>query len=569
MIRFRALVPILALACVTLACRPTAEGGLPEAGEPLAIPTDDRAGAGLAASPGARPAGAAPRVRVVPGATPEPAPPGMVVEPSEVDPEVFPAGEGLVTLEAPAEWRGANNLHLQLVMPNAEDPDADAVHETVAVDVELRKDGILRDPVVLRTRVDGERLAAGQVALLLANLKDESYELVVRAIDRADKTIGEAERDFGLDDGRSAPYLVRLPAARGDFKIDEASRPYLQAGTPTSMTIMWTSARSITPAITVSDAAGAEVVAREEAAGTRHRFVLEGLEPGAAYRWTAREDGGAIASGTFHTNAGPEVRRLRFAAFGDSGRGTRAQFEVARRIAAWKPEFALVAGDVVYPNGEAKHYEPRFLAPYHELIKGAVFYPSLGNHDYRTNKAQPYLDFFEVPRAAEGDTERYYTFRWGHAEFFALDSNQDYGPASPQTRWFEKALAASEATWKVAFFHHPPYSGGTHGSTMKLREAWEPIFEKHDVQLVVSGHDHHYERMKPQEAYVKDGVPTHHVLTGGGGAGLRSVTPQAFTAHAASRHHFVGVTIDDRTLAYEAIDNRGTVFDRFSYTLPE
>ena len=558
-------IPVLALAALALACRPTYKAQVPPEGDVLAPPP----AASAAPAPAPLRTPSPPRVRVVPGSTPEPAPPGMVVEPPEADPEEMPPGEGLVTLEAPAEWRGENDVHLQVLMPNADDPDASGASEAVAVEVELRKDGVFRDPVVVRGEVTGERLAAGQVGVLLAGLKDEDYELVVRALDGAGGVLDEAERDFALSSATAAPYLVRFPASGKGFAIDEASRPYVQQPAPGAMAVMWTSGKAAKGGLVVTDADGAPVAEREGPAGLRHAFTLSDLVPGRRYRWTAREDGGAVGSGTFQANPGPDMKKIRFAAYGDCGRGTRAQFEVARRMAAWKPAFAIVAGDVVYPNGEARHYGPRFLAPYHQMMREAVIYPALGNHDYRSGDGQPLLDFFEVPRAKPADTERYYAFTWGHLQVFALDTNQDLEPGSPQTTWLAKALAASQATWKVAFFHHPPYSSGEHGSSMHVREAWEPLFERHDVQLVVSGHDHHYERMVPQEAFVKDGVPTQHVLTGGGGAGLRSVERADFTAFATARHHFVGVTIDDRTLSLEAIDNRGAVFDRWRYELPE
>jgi hypothetical protein len=561
--RLPALLAVLALA----ACRPGAI--LP----PDRTPADGGATPGMPAGPAATPGAAgrppAPRVRVVPGVTPEPAPPGAVVEGPEADPEEIAPGEDVVTLEAPAAYRGPNDLGLQVVLPHADDPSRAATTEAVAVELELREDTLVRDPVVVRTRLEGPRLASGRVPVVVAGLRDDKYELVVRSFDRSGAALGGAERDFGLEGGIVAPYVVRLPASRGDYDIDEAPQPYLQGGTPTSMNVLWTGARATVPHVTLTDAAGAPVAALEGPLGTRHRFAFEGLRPATTYRWAAREDDVPVGEGTFRTAAGPEGRKLRFAAIGDMGKGNAAQAEVAARMAGWKPEFVIVAGDVVYPAGEAKHYGPRFLQPYRDLVGSTVFYPSLGNHDYLTAKGQPYLDFFEPPRTGGSETERYYAFRWGHAELFALDSNQDHGTTSPQTRWLAKALAASDATWKIAFFHHPPYSSGWHGSSEDVRDAWGPLFEKYDVQLVVTGHDHHYERMKPQEAYVKDGVPTHYLLTGGGGASLRGADGADFTAATAEKYHFVGVTIDDRTLAIEAIDGDGVVFDRWRYTLPK
>ena len=513
-------------------------------------------------------AAATPRVTVKPAvATAAPGAPDAATDGQ--DDEAIPADEDIVTLPAPAAYQGGNDLHLQLVPPYEEDPARASSMALGSVVVTLREDGLLRNPVVVEARIEAPRLATGQVPVLLSGLKAGSYKLAVQALDRGEGALGAGERDLTLDGDTVAPYVARLRPVRGDFAIDEAARPYLQAGSPTTMQIMWTSARDVLPAVRVAEAAGPPVKVPVAERGKRHAFALTGLTPDTSYVWTASEDGRDVASGTFHTNAGPSGRRVRFAAFGDSGRGTRAQFQVARRLAAWKPDFVIVAGDVIYPRGEAKHYGPRFLAPYAPLLNQTVFYAALGNHDYLTKDGQPFLDFFEPPRATPADPERYYTFRWGHLQVWALDSNQDTGPAEAQTRWLARSLAESEATWKVAFFHHPAYSSGAHGSSVPLRDHWEPLFERHDVQLVVSGHDHHYERSKPQEAYVQDGVPTHHVLTGGGGADLRGVDAQPFTAAEAEKHHFVGVTIDDRTLSLEAIDDAGETFDRWRYALPK
>lgn len=555
----------LAIGGLAIACKPAALSVIDDT--PTPWPPTPTPIVGVP-QPTARPA--APTVRVVPrtGASEAP-PPGVPTSPTDDDPEEIAASEDVITLEAPAAYRGENDLHLQIVPPFADDPTRASTAAVGAVEIELRKDGLLRDPVVVTARIEADRLARGQVAVLFSGLADESYELVVKALDRSGQKLGEAEQDFSLAGGGVAPYLVRLPRVHADFKIEEAPQPYLQGSTATTMGLLWTSARDTVPGLKLADAAGKPVDTLDGAKGRRHNFALEGLTPATAYRWTATEDGHDVASGTFKTNAGPSGKQVRFAAVGDTGTGNAAQFAVARAIAAWKPDFMVIAGDVIYPLGQARHYGPRFLAPYRDLVDKLVIYPALGNHDYLTDQGQPYLDFFAPPVDAESQTERYYRIRWGHLEVWALDSNQDHDPASAQTKWLAKTLAASDATWKMAFFHHPPYSSGSHGSDEKLRKDWGPLFERHDVQLVITGHDHHYERMTPQQAFVKDGVPSHYVLTGGGGAGLRGVDGEAFTAEAREKYHFVGITLNDRSLNYEAIDDGGKVFDRFRYELPK
>ena len=110
------------------------------------------------------------------------------------------------------------------------------------------------------------------------------------------------------------------------------------------------------------------------------------------------------------------------------------------------------------------------------------------------------------------------------------------------------------------------YTSGEHGSSLSLRKTWAPLFEKHDVQLVFQGHDHHYERTKPQEAFVRDGVPTTYWVTGGAGAWLRRIKPQPFAAFTQAAYHFLGVSVDDRQLTVEAIARDGVVIDRVTVT---
>ena len=192
---------------------------------------------------------------------------------------------------------------------------------------------------------------------------------------------------------------------------------------------------------------------------------------------------------------------IKFLAIGDSGTGGSDQRRVASRIAEvykiFKFEFAIMVGDNLYGGEGASDYRRKFEEPYKPLIDAGVkFYAALGNHDDPTQR-------FYKPFNMNG--ERYYSFKApkpgigirGGARFFALDSNY----MSPeQLKWLEKELAASGADWKVPFFHHPLYSSGAkHGSDTALRDQLEPLFLKYGVDVVFAGHEHFYERLKPQK----------------------------------------------------------------------
>ncbi len=183
---------------------------------------------------------------------------------------------------------------------------------------------------------------------------------------------------------------------------------------------------------------------------------------------------------------------LLFAVIGDSGTGGSAQYEVGQRMAealeVFPFEFVLMLGDNMYGGERPQDYLKKFEKPYAPLLAAKVeFFASLGNHD-ETNQR------FYKPFNMNG--ERYYTFKKGPVRFFALDSNYMDGD---QLQWLERELESSSEDWKIAFFHHPPYSSGArHGSELDLRQQVEPLFLRYGVDVVFSGHEHFYERLKPQ-----------------------------------------------------------------------
>lgn len=184
---------------------------------------------------------------------------------------------------------------------------------------------------------------------------------------------------------------------------------------------------------------------------------------------------------------------VRMAVIGDMGTGETPQYDVSRRMmeahATFPFDFVIMLGDNIYGGSTPKDFERKFSIPYKPLLDAGVkFYASLGNHD-NTNES------FYAPFNMNGST--YYTFKKGNARFFALNSNY---MDPKQLAWLEKELkGAGEGDWKICYFHHPLYSSGrTHGSSTDLRQVLEPLFIKYHVDVVFAGHDHVYERVKPQ-----------------------------------------------------------------------
>jgi predicted phosphodiesterase len=242
---------------------------------------------------------------------------------------------------------------------------------------------------------------------------------------------------------------------------------------------------------------------------------------------------------------------VKFAIIGDSGTGSPSQYNVAKQLIASRARFpyelVLMMGDNLYSGSGEKDYRKKFEVPYKPLLdSGVKFYATLGNHDNANEK-------FYKPFNMNG--ERFYTFKpKPGVRFFSLDSN--YMDKS-QLDWLEKEFAASGSDWKIAFFHHPLYSsGGTHGSDVKLREQLEPLFRKHGVDAVFSGHEHFYERLKPQKGI--------YYFTSGGAAKLRKgdVEKTDLTAKAFDTgYHFMLVELGKEVLNFEVITDQGKVVD--------
>jgi 3',5'-cyclic AMP phosphodiesterase CpdA len=242
---------------------------------------------------------------------------------------------------------------------------------------------------------------------------------------------------------------------------------------------------------------------------------------------------------------------LKFAVIGDSGQPGSGQIAIARQMtnlrARFPFEFVLMTGDNLYGRESSRDYEKKFSIPYKPLIDAGVkFYASLGNHD---DAGQIQYKLFNM------DGRKYYSFKPKNGvRFFALDSNY---VDDKQLDWLGKELAASGSDWKIAFFHHPLYSSGaTHGSADLQRGLLEPLFLKHSVDVVITGHEHFYERIKPQK-----GV-TYFII--GSSAKLRKgdLRKSGMTASGNdSDYAFMLVEIDGDDMYFQAISDKGATLD--------
>jgi len=242
---------------------------------------------------------------------------------------------------------------------------------------------------------------------------------------------------------------------------------------------------------------------------------------------------------------------VRFAAIGDMGTGQLAQYEVAERMLQLHQKFpftfVMMLGDNIYGGKSPVDFQKKFEIPYKPLLDAGVqFYAALGNHD-DTNER--FYKFFNM------NGQQYYSFKKGNVHFFALDSNY-LDPK--QLAWLEKELANAGSTdWKICYFHHPLYSSGSfHGSSTELRMVLEPLFLKYGVQVVFAGHDHVYERVKPQKGI--------YYFTEGASGELRSgdlkKTESTSTGYDKDRS-LLSAEISGDDLYFQAVSRTGVTVD--------
>ena len=184
---------------------------------------------------------------------------------------------------------------------------------------------------------------------------------------------------------------------------------------------------------------------------------------------------------------------LKIAVLGDNGTGRQPQFEIAAQMTAARQQFpfelVLMMGDNFYGSQGAADLEQKFARPYRPLLDaGVTFRAALGNHDELSTINYPPLNM---------NGQRYYTYVRRDVRFLVLDTNV---LDAPQMAWADSVLQEATERWKIAYFHHPLYgNAGRHGSNVDLRVVLEPLLIKHRVQIALSGHDHVYERLKPQK----------------------------------------------------------------------
>jgi acid phosphatase type 7 len=304
-----------------------------------------------------------------------------------------------------------------------------------------------------------------------------------------------------------------------------------------------------------------------------HRFeaVLSNLAQGTDYKYRVSMDEAPVTAEplSFRT---PGVLPFQFLAFGDSGTGSFEQRRISQLLLGHHAKFVIHTGDLVYPSGTFERYESLYFEHYRNIMKNVPFFPCPGNHDYYELNCIPYFAAHSLPQEsiAPEDIGRYYSFDWANAHFVSLDSNDALRAAATASgkmlEWLDNDLGKTDRFWRIVYMHHPAYSAGKHSGSAEcemVRQFIVPILEKHHVPLVLSGHDHSYQRSYEIRGGTisEPGQGALYLTTGGGGAELHPVYASPFVNIAKSEHHYLACDVNGAEVQLKAIGLYGNEVD--------
>jgi len=298
---------------------------------------------------------------------------------------------------------------------------------------------------------------------------------------------------------------------------------YVQKPTETGVTIAWRTASSSIGTITWGvDAFNLTNTETETSATQKHFFDITGLTPNTKYYYQTTTDGGfTSAIDFFYTAKADSNKNFSFLHYGDCGYNNTIQNDIATLMIGDSTDFGVVTGDVDQGNGDK--YDEVFFGPYKDLVKNSCQFTCIGNHDTYADNAATYIDAFYMPTNNPQQSERYYSYTWGNAKFICLDANIAYQIGSDQHSWMLDELKCNDRQWLFVFFHQPPWTNAwsadyylpfspyfLYEGNEDMRTDLVPYFEQYDVDFVLNGHSHCYQRGE------LNGVK--YIISGGAGA---------------------------------------------------
>lgn len=349
-----------------------------------------------------------------------------------------------------------------------------------------------------------------------------------------------------------AAGLVLLLGAHTTVQAQTLTRgPYLQNGNSSAVSIRWKTSASTNSVVRYGTISGSLTQAATNlTAKTSHEMRISGLAPDTKYFYSVGTTSSTLASGTgyFFVTAPTNARPTRVWVLGDAGTGTTNQTAVRNAYYTYTgtrhTDLWLMLGDNAYNDGTDAEYQSKMFNIYTTMMRKSVFWSTLGNHDGHSassaTQTGPYYNIQTFPKSGEAGgvasgTEAYYSFDYGNIHFVCLNSyDVDRSSTGTMANWLRNDLANNTKDWLIAFFHHPPYSKGSHDSDVdvemvQMRANIVPILEDYGVDLVLTGHSHSYERSKLIDGHygLSGTLTSSMVLNGGNGRGTGAYTKSA------------------------------------------
>lgn len=355
--------------------------------------------------------------------------------------------------------------------------------------------------------------------------------------------------------------LMAMSSCRSEESIHTFHKgPYLQNPTLDGMTIMWESKELAPGEVRYGETMKLGKSASEYQKTKIHSVILNDLKPATKYFYQVVTNGLQSEIHSFYTAVGEDTP-FSFVAYGDNKNGPFNHEKVANLALSKDPNFAIHNGDMVNRGGVYIQWEKLFFNPISHLISHVPLFTVMGNHEENSDH---YFNYFCPPC----DTLAYYSFDYGNAHIIALNSETEAMLDSPdQFEWLVRDLEENQsAMWKFVAFHVPPFtSGGNYysKSRVKIKELLVPVFQKYKVDMVFSGHDHHYERTLPIGSKTDNHAVTF-IVCGNGGTPLRFVWPREWSLYAERVFGFTKIDIDGPRLILQAINIFDEVIDEFT-----
>ena len=354
--------------------------------------------------------------------------------------------------------------------------------------------------------------------------------------------------------------VTSVQAARG--RRQPARGPYLQNLQAQQVTVCWEGPQPHTGEVHLFDADGKLIKQFATATkGNRHEVVVDGLGTGQRYSYEVVAPGGkSVGKGSFRS-APARGEPLSFVAWGDTRGNSKTTPSLAAQIMKTGVGMCIHSGDMVDDGRRLDQWDEQFFGPLAGLLRNVVLWPAIGNHDngmMPNKKSAVFNHLFALP-----GKEAYYSFDYGDAHFIVFDATR---PLAKQVKFAEQDLSKTDAKWKFAAWHFPPFSSGKDEGHVPTRTQLLPLLARHNVDMIILGHNHLFRLSKPiRHVYEPQHKrPYVQLVTGGGGAQPHSVDKSTRWFSQGSRvYHFVLIEVDGDILNARVIDGRGRVVSRF------